>query len=102
VGDVARQDSGEFGLSDSFQQELAAEQINEQFPDVDIGFRDVRTDFQGGFTLSDQGEREVAASNINEQLEDIDVGVDDITQQGEEFTLSDEFVEDNREYFTSQ
>jgi len=84
-GDLTAREGGGFGLDQQAQQEVAAAELDPQFPGVDIGTGDV-TRQDSGFGLSPQGEREVAAQRLSEQL-GRDVAPSTLERQDDQFIL---------------
>jgi hypothetical protein len=64
-------------LEDERQAQIAAADINEQFPSVEIGTGDIQRSGDE-FTLSAEAERQVATQRLDERLEDTDITQDDL------------------------
>ena len=64
-------------LEEERQAQIAAADINEQFPSVEIGTDDIQRSGDE-FTLSAEAERQVATQRLDAQLEDTDITPDDL------------------------
>ena len=97
--DITAREGGGFGLAAGPQRELAARDLDPQYPDVDIGASDVEPTGEGAFGLTPGAEREVAAERLEDQTPLGEVGTGDITRTDDGFELRDSVIEDNRGLF---
>lgn len=99
-GDLTAQDGGGFGLADQPRREVAAAELDPEYPDVDLGAGDVQPADGGAFGLTPGAEREVAAERIEDQTPLGDVGAGDIRETDDGgFELRDSVIENNRGLF---
>lgn len=100
MGDLTARDGGGFGLAPEPQRELAAADLDPQFPDVDIAPDDVTATGGGAFGLDQQAERRVAADRLEDQTPLGDVGAGDVRRTDDGgFELRDSVIENNRGLF---
>ncbi|MFW6039659.1 MAG: hypothetical protein ACOC9N_01115 [Gemmatimonadota bacterium] len=97
--DVRRREGGGFGLGMGIQREIAAERLDPEYPEVDLGRGDVERD-DGQFGLTPDAEREVGAERIEEEtpLEEVDPR-EDVRRTDDGFELRDRVIEENRGLF---
>lgn len=97
-GDLVRE-GDQFGLTEPREREIAATELDPEFPGVDIGAGDVMRE-GGAFGLAPSAEREIAAGRLEDTtpLADVDPQQDIERAQGE-FRLRDTVIEENRGLF---
>lgn len=100
TSDLQAREGGGFGLAPEPQRELAAADLDPQFPDVAIGADDVTPTGGGEFGLDQHAERRVGAERLEDQTPLTDVAPDDVrrTDAGG-FELRDSVIDANRGLF---
>jgi len=93
-GDLAPRDGGGFGLNEQGQRRVAADDLDPQFPDVDIGPGDLTPDGDA-FGLNQQTQRRVAAERLEDQTPLGDVQPGDVRKADDGYQLRDSVIEDN-------
>lgn len=92
--DLTAREGGGFGLNEQGQRRVAADDLDAQFADVDIGPNDL-TPQDGAFGLNQQAQREVAAERLEDQTPLGDVQPDDVRETDDGFQLRDSVIENN-------
>lgn len=95
--DVVPQDDG-FGLAEPRQRDIAAMELDPQFPLVDLGREDVER-AGDGFGLTGTAEREIAAERIEEDTPLDEVAPGDVRRSGDGFELRRSVIEENIDLF---
>jgi hypothetical protein len=100
--DIEQKDSGEFGLTDEFRQQVrgyqmaqsvsdsvrqTAEQIDQQFEGTDIDAQDIAIEPGGEVSLDDDVQRSVIANQADREYGNVEVGPGDLERQGEDFVF---------------
>jgi len=78
-----------FGLTEPRQRDLAAEQLDPQFPGQDLGRGDVR-ETDDGFGVTDDVLLFSAAQDLDEQYPGVGIGTGDVEETGDGFGLDRE------------
>lgn len=99
-GDLTAQDGGGFGLTGAAEREVAAAELDPQYPEVGIDTGDVEPTGEGVFGLTPGAEREVAAERIEDDTPLTEVAPDDVrrTDSGE-FELRESVIDANAGLF---
>jgi len=99
-GDVAAQDGGGFGLTGAAEREVAAAELDPQYPEIGIDTGDVQPTGEGTFGLTPTAEREVAAERIEADTPLTEVAPDDVRRTDDGgFELRDSVIDANRGLF---
>jgi len=85
--DIQPREQGGFGLTMDRQRDVAAMQLDEQFPNQNLTAGDVTTTGEG-FRADQQTQRRAAAFDLDEQIGLVDIGSGDVTQEGDSFGLT--------------